>query len=61
MAGKNTAVYGIYRNVGQVEGAVDSLRQQGFRNTDISVLFSENEGTKDFALKKNTKAPDRAL
>jgi len=60
MAGKNTAVYGIYRNVGQVEAAVDSLRQQGFRNTDISVLLPENEGTKDFAHKKNTKAPEGA-
>ena len=38
MAGKNTAVYGIYRNITQVEAAVDNLREQGFRNTDISVL-----------------------
>ena len=60
MAGKNTAVYGIYRNVSQVEGAVDTLREQGFRNTDISVLLPENAGTKDFAHKKNTKAPEGA-
>jgi len=55
MAGKNTAVYGIYRNVSQVEGAVDTLREQGFRNTDISVLLPENAGTKDFAHKKIQK------
>src|SRR6266576_2570243 len=60
MAGKNTAVYGIYRNVPQVERAVNTLREQGFRNTDISVLLPENEGTKDFAHKKNTKAPEGA-
>jgi hypothetical protein len=60
MAGKNTAVYGIYRNITQVEGAVDNLREQGFRNTDISVLLPENAGTKDFAHKKNTKAPEGA-
>jgi hypothetical protein len=41
-----------------VENAVDRLRQENFRNTDISVLFPENEGTKDFAHVKNTKAPE---
>jgi len=60
MAGKNTAVYGIYRNITQVEAAVDNLREQGFRSTDISVLLPENAGTKDFAHKKNTKAPEGA-
>src|SRR5205823_12489639 len=56
--GKNTAVFGIYRDQMSVETAVDALRQQGFRNTDISVLFPENEGTKDFAHEKHTKAPE---
>jgi hypothetical protein len=58
MAGKNTAVFGIYRNRLDVEQAVDALRAEGFRSTDISVLFPENEGTKDFAHKKATKAPE---
>jgi len=58
MAGKNTAVFGIYRNQLDVEQAVDALRAEGFRSTDISVLFPENEGTKDFAHKKATKAPE---
>src|SRR2546429_3511448 len=60
MAGKNTAVFGLYRDRASVEGAVDALRQEGFRNTDISVLFPENQGTKDFAHEKNTKAPEGA-
>jgi Alternative complex III, ActD subunit len=60
MAGKNTAVFGIYRDQIAVENAVDALRSAGFRNTDISVLFPENEGTKDFAHEKNTKAPEGA-
>lgn len=60
MAGKNTAVFGIYPNQAAVEEAVDSLRTAGFRNTDISVLFPENRGTKDFAHEKNTKAPEGA-
>jgi hypothetical protein len=58
MAGKNTAVFGIYRNRIDVEQAVDALRADGFRSTDISVLFPENEGTKDFAHEKATKAPE---
>ena len=60
MAGKNTAVYGIYATQTGVQVAVDSLRADGFRNTDISVLFPENKGTKDFAHKKATKAPEGA-
>lgn len=56
--GKNTAVFGIYRTRTEVEAAVDKMRRIGFRNTDISVLFSENAGTKDFAHEKNTKAPE---
>jgi hypothetical protein len=60
MAGKNTAVFGIYPNQASVEAAVDQLRNAGFRNTDISVLFPENKGTKDFAHEKNTKAPEGA-
>src|SRR3977135_3413139 len=60
MAGKNTAVFGLYPSAGAVEGAVDALREAGFRSTDISVLFPENVGTKDFALEKGTKAPEGA-
>src|SRR5262245_18068406 len=60
MAGKNTAVFGIYRTRAGVERAVDELRSTGFRNTDISVLFPENVGTKDFAHEKHTKAPEGA-
>src|ERR1700734_2744391 len=58
MAGKNTAVFGIYPAYADVENGVDALKAAGFRNTDISVLFPENVGTKDFAHKKETKAPE---
>jgi hypothetical protein len=57
---RNTAVFGIYPNQNALELGVDELRAQGFRNTDISVLFPENEGTKDFAHVKGTKAPEGA-
>ncbi len=60
MAGKNTAVFGIYPTRAAVEEAVDHLRAAGFRSTDISVLFPDNQGTKDFAHEKNTKAPEGA-
>src|SRR5438270_8043313 len=60
MAGKNTAVFGIYPTRLVVERAVDALKAAGFRNTDVSVLFPENAGTKDFAHEKGTKAPEGA-
>ncbi len=60
MAGKNTAVFGIYPSRPAVEEGVDHLRSAGFRSTDISVLFPDNAGTKDFAHEKNTKAPEGA-
>ena len=58
MAGKNTAAFGLYSDRVQVEQGVDALLAARFRNEDISVLFPGNEGTKDFALEKNTKAPE---
>ncbi len=57
----NTAVYGLYKNRSGVEEAVESLKRSGFRNTDISVLFPENQGSKDFAVDKSTKAPEGAV
>jgi hypothetical protein len=58
MAGKNTAVYGIYTNRTEAENGVDQLLASGFRNEDISVLMQDNVGTKDFAHEKATKAPE---
>jgi hypothetical protein len=58
MAGKNTAVYGIYRTRTDAESAVDQLLSSGFRSEDISVLLQDNVGTKDFAHEKHTKAPE---
>jgi len=58
--GKNTAVFGIYKDRAGVERAVDSLKTAGFSNADISALFPENEGTRDFATEKSTKAPEGA-
>jgi hypothetical protein len=60
MAGKNTSVLGIFPSYSAVERAVDALKDAGFRNTDISVLFPANVGSKDFAHEKGTKAPEGA-
>ncbi|MEO7143015.1 MAG: DUF3341 domain-containing protein [Bryobacteraceae bacterium] len=58
---KNTAAFGIYTSRADVENCVDRLKLAGFRSTDLSVLFSENVGTKDFAIEKGTKAPEGAV
>lgn len=60
MAGKNTAVFGIYPDYPSVEFGVQTLKDGGFRSTDISVLFPQNIGNKDFAHEKGTKAPEGA-
>ena len=61
MAAKNIAVFGIYPDQLTAEDAVDSLKNSGFRSTDISVLFPDNQGSKDFAHEKHTKAPEGAV
>jgi len=61
MSSKNTAAFGIYPNQTEVGRAVEALKHAGFRNTDISVLFPENPGNKDFGHEKHTKAPEGAL
>jgi len=60
MAGKNTAVFGICRSADHLELVVDQLKAAGFRSDDISVLFPDKQGTRDFAHEKNTKAPEGA-
>jgi uncharacterized protein YbjT (DUF2867 family) len=57
----NISAFGIYPDRDTVNDAVDSLKAAGFRNADISVLFPENEGSKDFAHEKHSKAPEGAV
>jgi len=61
MPAKNIAVFGIYPDQITAEDAVDSLKNSGFRSADISVLFPDNQGTKDFAHEKHSKAPEAAV
>ena len=60
MAGKNTAAFGIYPSVEVLQSAVDTLRAEGFRSEDVSVLYPDNAGSKDLATVKATKAPEGA-
>lgn len=54
----NKAVFGIYRNRSAVERAVETLKNSGFRTSDISVLMPEGSYTDDLATLKQTKAPE---
>ena len=60
MAGKERAVLGIYPNYSSVENVVEVLKEAGFRNSDISVLFPQRAGSKDFAHDKGTRVPEGA-
>lgn len=58
MAGKNTAVFGLFSTQPQAEKGVDALISAGFRSDDISVLAPDQQTSKQFAAEKNTKAPE---
>jgi hypothetical protein len=55
---KNKAVFAIYPTVGQAERSVDTLLRAGFANGAISVLLPDDQSTREFAHKKDTKAPE---
>jgi hypothetical protein len=58
MKSKNEAVFGIYPSALQAERAVDSLLRAGYSNDSISVLMPDDDSTREFAHKKDTKAPE---
>jgi len=55
---KNTAVYGIFEGENQAEGAVAALMNGGFRNSDLSVLFSSPDTKGNLILENDTKSPE---
>jgi uncharacterized protein (TIGR02271 family) len=54
------SVFGLFKNNDQTSRAVDQLKAAGFSSGDVSVLFPDKRGTRDFAHEKNTKAPEGA-
>ena len=55
------AVFGMLKSWQHAETVVAQLQRAGFRTDDISVLFPDDGGTRDFAFEKNTKAPEGAV
>jgi len=55
------AVIGIVDTQYQAERLVEQLQANGFLANDISVLFPDRQGTTDFAVEHNTKAPEGAI
>jgi hypothetical protein len=55
------AVMCIVQNQAQGEAVVGQLQRAGFPTKDISVLFPNKQGTKDFAHEHSTKAPEGAV
>ena len=53
---RNTSAMGIYPDRTTVSDAVNVLNKSGYRSTDISILSSDNQGSKDFAHEKRSKA-----
>jgi len=60
MAGKKTAVFGIYSSLASADNATDALVRAGFPASDISALLPDNLGTKEIGTQKATKAPEGA-
>jgi len=54
------AVFCIATSHSQAEAIVNQLKTGGFSSNDISVLFPDKRGTKDFAHEQHTKAPEGA-
>jgi len=55
-----TSVFCITKTESQAIRIVDQLKAANFSNNDISVLFPDKTGTKDFAHEQHTKAPEGA-
>jgi hypothetical protein len=55
------AVFGIAKTEDQAIRIANKLRSVGFSDNDISVLFPDKQGTRDFAHEQHTKAPEGAV
>src|ERR671924_2258397 len=54
------AVFGLAKDEAHAITIVEQLKAAGFYADDISVLFPDKTGTKDFAHEHHTKAPEGA-
>ncbi len=58
---KKTVVVGVIESQVQAENIVKELEQSGIPTPDISAIFPDRHGGKDFAHEHNTKAPEGAI
>lgn len=58
---KKQSVVGLVHTQVEAENLVTALKSSAFIDNDISVLFPDKEGTKDFAHDNSTKAPEGAV
>ena len=56
----NISAFGIYPSMTALHTGADALVAAGFRQSDISVLYSDQSGAKEFAHEAHTKAPEGA-
>ena len=52
------AVFGIATSEAQAQRIANQLKAAGFSGNDISVLFPDKAGSRDFAHEQHTKAPE---
>jgi hypothetical protein len=57
----NKSVMGIVDSQLQAETIVGELQRAGFLQSAMSVLFPDQDGTRDFAHEHHTKAPEGAI
>jgi hypothetical protein len=57
----NKAVIGLVSSQSKAEEIVDALQSAGFSRDDISAVFPDKQGSRDFAHEQNTKAPEGAV
>lgn len=58
---KNKVVIGVVDAEVQAENVVARLRDAGFATSDVSAIFPDRRGTRDFAHENHTKAPEGAV
>ncbi len=57
----NKSVFCIAATEAEAQAITTSLSDNGFSKDEISVLFPDRSGTRDFAHEQNTKAPEGAV
>jgi hypothetical protein len=57
---ENIVVLGIFKSRNELEHCVEQLKNEGFRNADVSALFQSTSSSKEFAHEAGTKLPEGA-